>query len=515
MYTPSTSTPSKRVRPARPAPTRTRTRRVWDPIGSLKIWQKLLLISVAFVVPLAFLMGILIVEQNEEVNFAAREERGLTLITPLTEALFNLPRAAGLSSVYLSGTTWVEFDLNEALEVVDQAVADLDVAAGTVDEFRLTQEVAALRTAWRTLKVDGLTLSAADNRIAWDNLIESHFTPLILEVANRSGLVLDPDLDTYYVMDVVVNKLPELAHELGDVLTRSSAIALSFSEGQRTELATDVDTVSSLIRQIERSLGFAASVTPKLIQPLQGEAERAAGEADSLILGVEYGVLQPEAPSVDILNLLGRGTDLADALQTLTTQSTDALFERLQARVQRLQRNQLVSLSLVAFALVFTFALVAGVSRRISGPVNKLFSASKRLSDGDLTARAAVSSNDELGALAQTFNASVEQLRLKAASDAEAQARNDQLQRNIGEFLNVAMDISDGDFTKRGTVTDDVLGSVIDAINLMVEEVAGLLTDVQDAALSVNEGSGEMLSSTGAIAQTAQRTAGEAQRIRG
>ena len=76
------------------------------------------------------------------------------------------------------------------------------------------------------------------------------------------------------------------------------------------------------------------------------------------------------------------------------------------------------------------------------------------------------------------------------------------------------MDIADGDFTKRGVVSEDALGNVVDAINLMVEELGGLLRDVQQAALSVNEGAGEMIGSSGAIAQSAERTAGEAQRVR-
>ena len=49
------------------------------------------------------------------------------------------------------------------------------------------------------------------------------------------------------------------------------------------------------------------------------------------------------------------------------------------------------------------------------------------------------------------------------------------LQSNIGEFLDVTMVIADGDLTKRGKVTEDVLGNVVDSINLMTDELASVL----------------------------------------
>ncbi|MCV4615026.1 hypothetical protein OFM04_34540, partial [Escherichia coli] len=80
------------------------------------------------------------------------------------------------------------------------------------------------------------------------------------------------------------------------------------------------------------------------------------------------------------------------------------------------------------------------------------------------------------------FNDAVAQLRAKAEADAEAMRQNQILQQNIAEFLNVTMDIAQGDLTKRGVVTEDVLGNVVDAVNLTVEEIAYLLKDVAKVA---------------------------------
>ena len=515
MDTLSTPSTPRKVRGARRVG-HTTPARPQDFLGSLKIWQKLVLIAFAFTLPLLFITGLLVNGQNEDISFAAREGRGLTVAAPLSEALFSIPEAASLSSVYLSGTTWVEPQLQAALDAVDKALTTFNTAyQRNGSELGLAEEVGAFNAAWAALRADGLTFGMTENQVAWNDLLELHLVPLVLKIGNNSGLILDPEIETYYVMDVVINKLPAMADELTDVLNRSLAAFAAFSPEQRTELAADTGVLARLTEEIDRSLAFAGAVTPELIEPVQRQARQTAGAIRSLNYIVDTTILQPAKPDDDVLGVTSLGAAAGDTFARLTAESVAALDARLEARIARLQKRQLIQLSLIALALALTFVLVAAVARRISGPVSQLFSASKRLSTGDLRVQTPVSSSDELGALATTFNETVAQLRLKAEADAEAQTRNDQLQRNIGEFLNTAMDISDGDFTKRGVVTDDVLGSVVDAINLMVEEVALLLTDVQDAALSVNEGAGEMLTSTGAISQTAQRTAGEAQRVRG
>lgn len=178
--------------------------------------------------------------------------------------------------------------------------------------------------------------------------------------------------------------------------------------------------------------------------------------------------------------------------------------------------NRILRNGLLAALVALTIATILSVlfARSLTRPINELVGIAGRVSKGDLSKTTRVTSKDEIGTLGTTFNNAILQLRGSAERDRLELERSKTLQGNIGNFLDVAMDIADGDFTKRGVVSEDALGNVIDAINLMVEEVAGLLQDVQQAALSVNQGAGEMIGSSGAIAESADLTAGEAQRVR-
>ena len=175
---------------------------------------------------------------------------------------------------------------------------------------------------------------------------------------------------------------------------------------------------------------------------------------------------------------------------------------------------------LVVFGILtlIVVGLAAVFANRIVNPIRSLVSVSSRVGRGDLSKLADVKSNDEIGLLAKTINNTIVRLRgmVQTEEDRDEERRQRELlQANVGAFLDVAMDIADGDLTKRGQVSEDVLGNVVDAINLMVEEVAYLLRDVQQATVSVNTGAQEMIQVTDAVSASSDQTAREAEAARG
>ncbi|MDX2007345.1 MAG: methyl-accepting chemotaxis protein [Meiothermus sp.] len=168
----------------------------------------------------------------------------------------------------------------------------------------------------------------------------------------------------------------------------------------------------------------------------------------------------------------------------------------------------------LAASIALGLFLTVLTTRQITGPVAKLTAASRRLAQGQFDLNLEVKSGDEMGQLAGVLQNAANQLReLVSAQEAE-RLKGQQLQDNVNKFLTVATEIAQGDFTKRGDVTDDVLGNVVDAINLMTEEVSYLLKDVQKAAVSVSSGAQQVNGLTDSIAQGAQAQAQEVQQVR-
>ena len=162
-------------------------------------------------------------------------------------------------------------------------------------------------------------------------------------------------------------------------------------------------------------------------------------------------------------------------------------------------------------------ALLAGAAgaffaRRLTRPIAQIVRVAERVGRGDLSETIKVRSGDEIGLLAHTFNDTVVRLRSQVMTETERdeeKRKREELQHNIQRFLDTAMEIAQGDLSRRGEVTPDVLGSVVDSINVMVEEISSLLGDVRHAAFRVSGSASEMIGATDQMASGAQAQARE------
>jgi methyl-accepting chemotaxis protein len=173
---------------------------------------------------------------------------------------------------------------------------------------------------------------------------------------------------------------------------------------------------------------------------------------------------------------------------------------------------------LATFGGVALLAIAAGIvfARRITRPLTNLIEVAQRVGRGDLSSTVRVSTRDEVGLLAETFNDTIVRLRSQVQTEAERDEERrtrQELQQNITRFLDTVVEISRGDLTRRGEVTNDVLGSVVDAINVMIEEIAAIVGAVRTAALHVAASSSHMIGAAGDMTSGAQAQTREAMSV--
>lgn len=161
---------------------------------------------------------------------------------------------------------------------------------------------------------------------------------------------------------------------------------------------------------------------------------------------------------------------------------------------------------LVVILIIVIIALIALLVQSITRPIRELVGVVDRVGRGDFTQLINIQSRDELGVLAESMNNTIQQLRDNNTRAEVEVFKSRTLQQHISDFLNVAMSIANGDFTQRGRVTEDVLGNVVDAINLMVDELGEVLQDAQFAAQQVNLGMNTLDTTTNQLISSAENT---------
>src|SRR5919198_3393018 len=313
-----------------------------------------------------------------------------------------------------------------------------------------------------------------------------------------------------------------LRQEMTEEFTsKGTAIANSLaSSGVDLVLTRDASTVQSLVDQFASISGVAyvmvydpqrtliAHTFHPLVPPDLIEKNLVPGDARRQIRDIAY----RDPVSGGTREIIDIGVPmLAGQLRTVRVGMNKQIIAD---AASKSGRNLLLVFAGVAAAA--TLACVAFAWWRITQPVSQIVNAAERVGRGDLSVLVPVRSGDEIGRLASTFNETVVRLRSQVQTEAERDEerhQREQLQRNVQKFLDTAMEISQGDLTRRGEVTPDVLGNVVDAINLMVEEIGAVVADVRVAALRVAGMSNEMIAATQQMATGAQGQSREAMTV--
>ncbi len=200
---------------------------------------------------------------------------------------------------------------------------------------------------------------------------------------------------------------------------------------------------------------------------------------------------------------------------TIGTGTYLPMLEKARAEVRQHIRQAEVSMRwrVLILGVVLAAAMVGVlqylVAKWIARPVTNLAGVALKVSKGDLTDTVPVTGTDEIGQFAATFNTMIQRLRDMVKTEEEAE-QGRRLQANIRTFLATMQEMAQGDLSKRGEVTADVLGNVIDSINVMADELGRILGDVRKAADQVASSSQEMIVSTGQMATGAQAQSREA-----
>jgi len=503
-------TPRTTPRPAQqPSPAAaTQLQQTGGLLGSLKIWQKLILISLHFIAAGFVIVVTLYITQLHRINVTWNEAIGTQYLTRIYQSMVQVEQHLHLVDRLLTGRG-SRADVQTKAGQVDAAFAALaQLDQNLNNRLGVGEQIAELHKSWERLKTQapGMdTITSFDEHTSL--LVE--IQKLIVQVGHNSQLVLDPEIDTSYLVYSMVRTIPTLLEDLARLhhtglilLNRGSANAF-----ERAEFHALASKIGSGINELEQYLEHATQTNPQVGAALGESLIQAEGLVREAYTLAVNEIVAPERLSYSARDY---NAVFASSMNSLTNYGTAALAKLDGLLVERmfvLRRDQLIAFVLLALLLIMVSGLTGAVSHSITGPVGQLFAASNRVRKGDLAVQVGVVSSDELGSLARTFNETTLQLKTKAEADAEQLRQTQLLQEHIGAFLNVAMDIARGDLTKRGRVTEDVLGNVVDAVNLTVEEIANLLKQVQTAAEKVNQGASQMAQSSGSVQEKAETQA--------
>src|SRR5215813_1018386 len=217
--------------------------------------QKFALVSVVFALPLALMMYLWLAEIGDRLAFARKERAGLEYVVALRQLLEPLAWGVAIDAPQLT-----------------EATRRVDAVDG-----RLGGELEAAEP-WRTLRQQ-LTDASAEPaaRIEGTALLIAH-------VGDTSNLILDPDLDSFYLMDATVTLLPALVvavNRLGGPQSAEQDVGAPDAAGQAVWRAALVNA-RALQSALARGHTVAFGANPGLVPILEPRLKASEAAVNAL-----------------------------------------------------------------------------------------------------------------------------------------------------------------------------------------------------------------------------------------
>lgn len=143
-------------------------------------------------------------------------------------------------------------------------------------------------------------------------------------------------------------------------------------------------------------------------------------------------------------------------------------------------------------AILIGILIAVKLSRGLTEQVNHINDLLVDIGMGNYDARTEVVSNDELGAMASTLNAMLDNITTLIQSQAE----RDSIQDSIMKLLEEISALTEGDLTGRAEVTEDMTGAIADSFNEMTDQFSDIIQKVKQATASVDDTSEDVSKQT-------------------
>jgi methyl-accepting chemotaxis protein len=323
-------------------------------LGRLRFAHKFGLIGAVLVVAVAVVGRAYVNQMDSQIAFSAKERVGVTAIRPLGQLLARLAparaeavRAAAGDRQAAQAAAAQSGGVRSAAAAVDRAVAGPAASLDLQAKWRALH--AGLNAA---LAASGGSPAAVSARWA---ALTGDTESLIVDAGNNSNLILDPDLDSFYVMDAMVTKTPDVL----DALARASDLeVLALARpgdalNRRIDVALTQGRVQGDVTAMQGGLktAYGATADGRLHGDVAGAADGAAGATATAGRGLTAFARDGARPQPAQLDgPLARAAALQNALPA-------PLDRLLAARVGRLTSAKHRVLALAAVAVLFAIYL--------------------------------------------------------------------------------------------------------------------------------------------------------------
>lgn len=406
--------------------------------------MKLLLSNLCYTIPIGVLLVLVVSVQNENIKNAELERSGNVYQAPLQSLLQHFGEHSWLNQRAVHGDdssksalAGVETKIDEDIQLIEKLnlkyAEELQFTEqGLAQRQRQHFKIETLKSEWDDLKKSELGLKSDVSVEKHAHLI-SDVRTMITHIGDTSGIILDPDLDSYYLGDITLGALPQMQERLVDIIVHTevmvrrkviskddrSFLAVAAAFLKQSDLDRMVGDAQTAVNEDKNFNGVSETLQAKL--PIETAHMKASVEAllkiiDTL-LASDTVTLTPEQFIVPAQEAFLKSFS---HWSILSGEFDQLLKMRISNQSKQKNKNILSSLFALALCLVLAYFIGRSLSvslRSIAGRVGASTAHVKSTSDNlATTSKQMASSSQQQAASVEEASASLEEITAMLAS---------------------------------------------------------------------------------------------------
>jgi len=360
-------------------------------------------ILTGFIIMLSFgqFLYSVIFELNVRIDFSAKERLGIEYDRPLLHLVKSLQQSRESFSAVDNKSDRAKIDSETAALV--KTIDEIDTRLS--GELLTKEKWAAIKNKWAEIP-SKISSGKNGDIIAANNEIISGALSLIVDIADNSNLTLDPDVDTYYLMDSVTTKIPALVENISQLKIKGSEVIAKRS------MTAEEKTGFVVIGGIAKDKSDSVSGNLKKVFDYNSSS-KAGLEKALLAQNSSFSVFIKEFDTkiVAAASITAKNSEIEPLANDALVKSYEAfdlfmkeLDDLAVVRIEGLEKGKTRIIIFAAVCFVVLLYLLICLYKFVTGSIIELSAFAQKIAAGDMKISVDMNRNDEFKELAGSMS---------------------------------------------------------------------------------------------------------------
>ncbi|MBC3881762.1 HAMP domain-containing protein [Undibacterium sp. LX40W] len=379
-------------------------------IRRFRLLPKFLIVAVLFAGPASLITGLLVHELNKSITLVEQEKAGVVSLTQVQQLQSSVQAYRAWTHLAMAGNGNAKERSQKLATEIEQKISSLQLNIKPLGSPAIEKLFAEVNTLW------GSTRNLAPNSKSREQYQSSSALLTQLEklhtrIADDQKLSLDPQVDTYYLINLFSKTIPELNANLLDTASRSSPyIDTGLMEANEDVLINaNILLAQRDLPRFQAQIQAAINVAPSLQNLNKASAEIYAH--NQVFLDRTKNEILNTLNQTSSTAFLESGLAVSQEWQQLNEALAVILKDKFEQRMRAHLWDRNAIVAGICLMLILASYLLASFYFSFSNQVRSLSAAALQISQGDLSQTLSADGKDELAQLQGEF----EQMRLVLA----------------------------------------------------------------------------------------------------